>query len=268
MTLGEVLRRAAGYLTGKGVEDARLDAELLLGHALELTRVELYTQYDRELNASELAAFRGLVARRGRREPVAYILGRWGFRHLTLRVDQRALIPRPETEVLVERCLDRIKDVDAPRVLDIGVGSGAIALSIASEHRGARVTAVDNSPDALELARENAELIGVEIELRRAGFEAAENGWDLVVSNPPYVSVAEYGSLQPEIRDWEPREALVGEGLHEQVARSVRSAWLVLEVGDGQAGDVAEMLAGLGYEEVKISQDLADRDRIVEGRRP
>ena len=154
LTLGDVLRRATEHL-GKTSETARLDAELLLAHSLGRERIELYTDFDRPLSDAELDGYRALVARRAHREPVAYILGEWGFRRLTLAVDRRALIPRPETEIVVERCLVRLRDVDAPRVLDVGTGTGAIALALADEHPGARVTAIDVSADALALAREN-----------------------------------------------------------------------------------------------------------------
>jgi len=170
--------------------------------------------------------------------------------------------------VLVERCLALLEGTADPRVLDVGVGSGAIALALAGEHPGARVTGVDRSGDALALARENAELTGIAIELRQAGFEAAEADWDLIVANPPYVTPAEFESLQPEIRDWEPRAALVGAGLHEKLARHVHSGWLVLEVGDRQAPNVARKLEELGYADIRVSPDLTGRDRIVEGRRP
>jgi len=208
-----------------------------------------------------------LVERRARREPLAYVLGEWGFRHLTLKTDARALVPRPETEIVVERCLALLAGEPAPRVLDLGTGSGAIALAIADEHPGARVTAVDSSPDALALARENSETLDLDIDLHEAGLEAVEEGWDLVVSNPPYVAESEWDSLQPEIRDWEPRAALVGEGLHEEIARRAHTLRLVLEVGDDQAETLAESLESLGYSSVTITSDLTDRERVVEGSR-
>src|SRR5207249_3008931 len=129
--------------------------------------------------------------------------------------------------------------LERPRVLDGGTGTGAIALAIADEHPGARVTGVDTSPDALALARENAELTGLEVEIREGGVEAAAEGWELVVSNPPYVAAEELASLEPEVRDWEPQEALVDTGVHERLARTARTRFLVLEVGDGQAADLA-----------------------------
>jgi release factor glutamine methyltransferase len=263
--LGEILRRATAYLEELGLETPRLDAELLLAQALGLSRVGLYTEHDRPLTEAERAAFRELVRRRAAREPVAYILGEWGFRRLTLRVDRRGLIPRPETEILVERCLALLAGLDEPRVLDVGVGSGAIALALADEHPGARVTGVDTSPEALSLARENVERTGLEVELRTGGPEDAAGDWDLVVSNPPYVAPGEFESLQPEIRFWEPRIALVGEGFHEDLARRVGRGCLALEVGDGQAPAVAAALTGLGYEDVRTTPDLTGRERIVEG---
>jgi release factor glutamine methyltransferase len=192
------------------------------------------------------------------------VLGAWGFRRLTLRTDARALVPRPETEVVVERVLAVVADVPEPRVLDVGVGSGAIALAIADERPGARVVGVDRSRDAVALARENAKRLGLPVELREAGAEAAGEGWDVVVSNPPYVESLE--GLQPEL-GWEPRDALLDNGLHAELARVARTTWLVLEVGDGQAHEVAAMLEAAGYAETRITVDLAGRQRVVEGRR-
>jgi release factor glutamine methyltransferase len=267
VTLGEVLRRAAAYLERHEVDTPRLDAELLLAHALGLSRIELYTEHDRPLTDAERTAFRELVRRRAEREPVAYIVGEWGFRRLTLRTDRRALVPRPETEILVERCLALLNGLAEPRVLDVGVGSGAVALAIADEHPGARVVGVDTSGAALALARENVERTGLAVELREGGLEEAAGPWDLVVSNPPYVTEEEYERLQPEIRLWEPRDALVGAGFHEQLARHVATGWLVVEVGDGQARGVADALEALGYRRIRITPDLAGRERVVEGSR-
>jgi release factor glutamine methyltransferase len=266
MQVAELLRRSTEYLRGKGVPSPRVDAELLLAQAFGLSRVQLYTEYDRPLSEAEVERARAMLRRRGRREPLAYVLGEWGFRRLTLSLDARALVPRPETEVVVERCLALLEGAAAPRVLDVGVGSGAIALAIADENPGARVTGVDVSAGALELARENAARTGIGVELREGGFEVAAEGWDLVVANPPYVSRSDYEVLQPEIH-WEPRDALVGEGLHAELARVARTRRLVLEVGDGQAPEVAEALDGLGYVDIRITRDLAERQRVVEGRR-
>ena len=211
--------------------------------------------------------FDALLERRRQREPLAYVLGEWGFRRLVLNTDARALVPRPETEIVVERCLALLRDEPEPRVLDLGTGSGAIALAIADERPDARVTAVDSAEDAVALARENAERLDLAIEVRQGDLEAAAEGWDLVVSNPPYVAADEWESLQPEIRDWEPRSALVGEGIHEEIARLASTRLLVFEVGDGQADHVADALASLGYADITITPDLAEEDRVVEGRR-
>jgi len=273
VTVQEVLRRAAEHLEQTS-ETGRLDAELLLAHTLGWPRIELYTDYDRPLNAAELDAYRELVARRARREPVAYILGEWGFRRLTLAVDPRALIPRPETEVVVERALAHLREHEAPRVLDVGTGTGAIALAIADEHPGARVTAIDLSDDALALARENAARTGLELELLQHDLGAGLPGgpYELVVSNPPYVDPDELETLMPDVRDFEPQLALVGRGATEAVARNslavlAPGGGLVLEVGDGQAPAVAALLVELGYDDVRTTADLTGRERVVEGRR-
>jgi release factor glutamine methyltransferase len=270
VTLGETLDAATTYLAERGVEHPRLDAELMLARALGLTRLDLYTQHDRPLTAAERASARDPVRRRGAREPLAYVLGDWGFRRLTLRTDRRALVPRPETEVVVDRCLALLDGVQAPRVLDVGTGSGAIALSLAQELSNATVVATDASPEALALARENAETLGLAVDLRLGDLLAgAEAPFDLVVSNPPYVAAAELAALEPEVRDWEPRAALLDEGQTARLvtaARAVLRGSLVLEVHEGRADEVAALLREAGYEQVQVSEDLAGRPRVVEGR--
>jgi release factor glutamine methyltransferase len=262
VTAAEALQLAEEQLAEADVDTPRVDAELLVAHVLGVSRTEALLEWEREV-PGELDA---LLERRAEREPLAYVLGEWGFRRLTLKTDLRALVPRPETEILVERALAAIHGLETPRVLDVGVGSGAIALAIAGEHRGARVTGVDSSPAALELARQNAIRLGLDVELRLAGTEAAEEGWDVVVANPPYVPKSALDDLQPELR-WEPRQALVDVGLHQQIARRARTWALLLEVADGQAAYVAETLASLGYGDIEISRDLAGAERVVEGRR-
>ena len=270
MTLGEVLAGATDYLAKRGVESARLDAERLLARALGLSRIELYTQHDRPLTEAERDAARELVQRRGAREPLAYVLGDWDFRRLTLRTDARALVPRPETEIVVERCLDLLRGVDEPRVLDVGTGSGAIALALAHEHPGARVVATDASQAALDLAQENAREHGLDVTFVQADLlDGLDGPFDLVVSNPPYVELDELAALEPEVRDWEPRSALVDEG---QTARLIADAsrvlegWLVLEVHERHACDIAALLATTGYDSVRITLDLAGKERVVEAR--
>ena len=279
MTIREVLARSTDYLAAKGVDSPRLDAEHLLAHTLGISRLDLYLEHDRSLSEDELGRARVLVDRRGRREPLAYVLGEWGFRRLTLKVDDRGLVPRPETEVVVERCLEHLRGIAEPEVLDVGTGTGAIALSIVDEHPGAKVTALEASPDALALTRENIELTGLSGRLRLVEGDLRATlppgPYDLVVSNPPYVTPAELPALQPEVRDWEPRVAVVDEdgGATGAVARGAAEVlkadgWLVLEVAEGSAAHVADLVAGLGFQAIECRADLAGRDRVVEGRWP
>jgi release factor glutamine methyltransferase len=259
LTAREALREAERRLAAAGLDTPRVDAELLVAHVLGVSRTGLYADLDAPVHGLEQ-----LLARRETREPLAYVLGYWGFRRLTLKTDARALVPRPETEIVVERVLALLEETVAPRVLDVGVGSGAIALALKDERPDALVTAVDVSPDALALARENAQLLGLDVELREQGLDAAEEGWDLVVSNPPYVATLH--GLQPEL-GFEPEGALVGTGFHERIAGLARTHFLVLEVGDGQAAEVARLLESAGYSAVTITEDLAGVPRVVEGRR-
>jgi len=257
----EALAEAERRLAAAGVETPRVDAELLVAYVLGTTRSGVYAQQDVEVDG----AFESLLGRREAREPLAYVLGEWGFRRLMLKTDSRALVPRPETEILVERALSLVRDVPQPRILDVGVGSGAIALALADEHPGARVTGVDVSGDALALARENAERLGFAVDLRAAGVEAAAEGWDLVVSNPPYVETLD--GLEPELRSEPPEALLGGLDVYRDLARTARSTWLVVEVGDGQAGAVEAELRAAGWTETRVTRDLAGRERVVEGRR-
>ncbi len=274
MTAREALDVATGELAQAGCPSPRVDAEWLLAEALSVTRSELQADGTRELSPEIAEAFRRAIARRATREPLAYILGEWGFRRLELRVDSRVLIPRPETEVLVERSLALLAGIDRPRVLDIGVGSGAVALSIADEHAGARVVATDRSADALAVAEENRARVGLDgrVELVEGELFAGVAGpFDLVVSNPPYIDPADLDTLDPEVREHEPREALVETGVSEAIAAGapevlVAGGALALEVADGKAAEVAATLDQSGYQEVTLTNDLAGRERIVDGR--
>jgi release factor glutamine methyltransferase len=275
VTALEAVHAVARKLGESEVPSPRVDAEHLVAHVLGISRSELYVA-DEALTEDQLDRLRSVQERRQQREPLAYVLGEWGFRRLMLEVDRRVLIPRPETEMLVERCLERMRHVPEPRVLDLGVGSGAIALAIVDEHPGARVLAVDRSADALAVARANLArtLVDGRVELRRGDLLAGVSGpFDLLVANPPYVSPEEYETLEPEIRLYEPREALVGVGVGAEIAGAAPDVlapggWLLLECGDGQAGNLAAELQALGYQEVAKTPDLAGRERIVEARRP
>jgi release factor glutamine methyltransferase len=275
VTLGRALAQTSERLAEAGCDTPRVDAEILVAHVSGITRSELALESSRRLTSREKKALERLVTRREAREPLAYVVGEWGFRRLVLSVDHRVLVPRPETEIVVERCLARIAGLEGPRVLDVGTGSGAIALAIADEHAGAMVTGIDASSDALEVAGANALRTSLTIELRHWDLYAGLPGgpWDLVVSNPPYVLPEELATLEPEVRDWEPREALVGLGATEAVARGsvdvLRSGGaLVLEVAAGDAERVAIGLRELRYENVSTTRDLAGRDRVVEATRP
>jgi release factor glutamine methyltransferase len=274
-SLIQAVRDVALALDAAGVPSPRVDAEHIVAHVLGISRSTLYSS-SAELTESEWARVRSLLDRRRRREPLAYVLGEWGFRRLTLAVDRRALVPRPETEIVVERCLVLLRDVGEPRVLDVGVGSGAIALALVDEHPGARVVAVDRSEDALALARVNIERTGADgrVELVHGDLLGGLEGpFDLVVSNPPYVLPDEYDSLQPEVRLYEPRDALVGVGVGEEIARRALGVLrpggrLVLECADTGAAGLAEALRDLGYADVTTTPDLAGRLRVVDARRP
>lgn len=274
MTIGEALAHGTQVLAEAGIDTARLEAELLLASACDdCARALLYMELRRDLTAEAEEAYEALLTRRARREPLAYILGHWGFRRLTLKTDRRALIPRPETEIVVERALEHLNGMEEPAVLDVGTGTGAIALAIVDEHPRARVTAIDASEDALALARENLDLLGINGRVRLVEHDLTEgvgrDEFDLVVSNPPYIEPEDIETLQPEVRDWEPRIALVARGATEAVARAAAEAlqpggWVVLEIAENQAGNVAGLLRDLGFEHLRISPDMAGRDRVIE----
>jgi release factor glutamine methyltransferase len=261
-------------LAAAGCESPGVDAGFLVAHVLDVARSELALDSSRKLTSAEREKLERLVSRCEAREPLAYVLGEWGFRRLTLAIDRRVLVPRPETEVVVERCLALLDGLDEPRVLDVGTGSGAIALALADEHPGALVTGIDASPGALEVAGANATRTGLAVELREWDFYHGlpAGPWELVVSNPPYVLPEEIDALEPEVREWEPRDALVGVGASEAIARGALDVLaplgaLVLEVAARDAGRVAALLGELGYADVTTTRDLAGRDRVVEGAR-
>jgi release factor glutamine methyltransferase len=276
-TVLEMVRWTTEYLQGKGFHNARLNAELLLAGTLGLKRLDVYLQFDRPLRAEEVAEFRSRLLRRARREPIQYIEGEATFRNLKLRVDRRVLIPRPETELLVDEVLAWALRKEGLTALDVGTGSGAIALSLATEGPFARVVATDVSPDALEVARENHRVAAPDapVEFRLGATYAPVQGerFDVVASNPPYVAEGEREMLDPEVREWEPPTALFagdsGLGVvRELVAGAPKvlrpGGLLVLEIGWQQGGAAADLVrATEGFAEPRLRQDLAGRDRIV-----
>lgn len=276
LTIGEVLRRSTAYLRERGSESARLDAELLLGHALGLERLHLYTESERPLTPAELDAARALLGRRGRREPLAYITGTRAFRRLDLQVGPGVLVPRPETEVLVEWALEVAPAEGA--VLDWGTGSGAIALSLADEGPGLTVTAIDRSEDALTVAQANGVRLGLTVEwVRSDGFGAlAGRRFDVIVANPPYLSEADLSEAPPEL-SFEPRGALVaGPSGLEDLTAICRAApahlnaggHLLVELGEGQAEAIEAQMTAAGLVDVTTRHDLAGIARAVGGRLP
>jgi len=275
----EIIKRSADFLGGKGVESARLNAELLIGHALGLKRMQLYLQFERPLTELELEKIRPLVRRRGQREPLQHILGETEFHGLRLKADGRALIPRPETELLIELVIARLPEPPR-RILDLGTGSGAIALALARHFAAAEVVATDASPAALTQARENAVLNGLDgrVQWLESDWFAALAGetFDLIVSNPPYLSEAEVAAAAPEVRDHEPHGALTpgGDGLAALTtilaaagAHLATGGLLALETGIAQHAALLAAAARYGFTDVESQPDLTGRDRFVFARK-
>lgn len=278
LTVLEIIKRTTEFFQKHGIENPRLNAELLVGHSLGLKRMQLYLQFERPLAETELARIRPLVKRRSEREPLQYIVGTTDFSGLTLKVDRRALIPRPETELLVEIAKEKFAGGSAPgRVLDLGTGSGAIALALAKHFAEARVTAVDVSADALALAGENAAAAGL---VERVSFLQSDwftalpvdASFELIVANPPYLSDAETKETAPEVQKFEPWNALssgpVGTDALAVIVREAKTrlapgGWLICETGIAQHVQLLEWLRAAGYANVESRKDLTGRDRFV-----
>lgn len=282
VTVLEIIQRSAEFLTRKGVESPRLQVELLLAHLLQMPRMKLYLNFDRVVTEAEQGTLREWVKRRGEREPLQHIVGTAPFCGMEFTVNREVLVPRPETELLVEEALRllgaRSESEGAATVLDFGTGSGCIAISVASRAAaGTVVHAVDVSPAALEVARANALRLGVGERVlfhNGDGLAVLEPGlrFDLVLSNPPYIPAAEIATLDPEVRDFDPRLALDGgaDGLDfyrrladQARARMKRGGRMVLEFGDGQHGDISALLVAAGWTVETLCKDFAGKERIV-----
>lgn len=280
-TVKRVLDWTVGYLERKGDERPRLSAEWLLCAATGLTRVEVYTNFDRPLNSDELALMHDSVARRGRGEPLQYVTGEMPFRHIVMRCEKGVLIPRPETEILVDACLEALSGLEAPRVLEIGTGTGCIALSLATEHPGTRVIATDVAPQAVALATRNRDALDlgavvevVECDLATRVPQVLMGSFDLLVSNPPYIpSAVLENEVPPEVKDHEPHLALDGgpDGL-DVFRRLLDLAPVALRAGGTMALELSEDNVQLaaqecrevrGWGHVEVREDLTHRPRVL-----
>ena len=284
-TVRELMKWTQDRFTKAGIEGARTDVEYLLAAAMGCDRMSLYVRHDDAVSAEAKNTFRGWVKRRLAREPVAYLLGRRGFHalDLELEVDARVLVPRPDTEHLVDWLLEELPE-DASQgaaVLDVGTGSGAVALAIAKARPDAKVTACDVSEDALALASKNAATAGLEVEFLQSDLLAEvprpEGGWAAIASNLPYIPSGELDALQPEVARWEPRLALDGgpDGL-DLIRRLVTAATkvlapgggLYLELGHDQSQAVADLMVGAGFVDVASRKDYGQIERVVRGYLP
>jgi release factor glutamine methyltransferase len=275
MTLLEVLQSTTDYFKKRGIESPRLNAEHLLAHALKRKRIELYLEFERQLTEDELAPLRELVKRRGQGEPLQHLLGTVEFAGQVFLCDKRALVPRPETEQLVELLQSKIENRES-KILDVGTGSGVIALSLAAKFPNAKVTATDISDDALQLAEENRKRLSREnVVFEKADFFGGVSGvFDLIVANLPYVATGDRATLSREVMH-DPEAALFG-GEHgdeivrrlidEAPARLAPGGLLALEVGIGQADDLAAVMTEKKYHEIETARDYAGVIRFLFGR--
>lgn len=276
LTVLEIIKRTTEFFEKRGVESARLNAELLIGRALDLKRMQLYLQFERPLTEAELEKIRPLVKRRVNREPLQYILGETEFAGLKLKVDRRALIPRPETEYLVELLAGKLAASPAD-ILDLGTGTGALALALAVKYPEARVTAVDKVPDALVLASENAAALNLASRVRFVVSDwfsklTPDERFDLIVANPPYLTEIEIKEAAPEVREHEPHSALVaaeeGRADLENILRQARAflnagGLLACETGIAQHARLCELARQCGYARIESLRDLTGRDRYL-----
>ena len=285
-TVIDIIKWGTGYLTEKGFDEARLTVELLLSETLGLKRFDLYVKHDQPLKRDELDKFKVLLKRRLSHEPVQYITGKVNFYSIDLKIDKRALIPRPETEILaesvIEHCRTFLSQREHVRVLDVGTGSGCLAIAVARFVKNSSVTAIDRSDSALDLARENAAATGTagRIEFVRSDFlklgeDLFKERFDILISNPPYISESELATLSEDIREFEPVEALsdgrdgmtffrkISESAHELLRDG---GWVFVETGFGQAQKVSTIFAGRGGTELLVKKDLSNIERIVRAR--
>jgi release factor glutamine methyltransferase len=282
VTVHDILNESTKALEGADIPSARLDAEVLLSFCLGCDRLEFYKNLDMTISETQLAAFKNMIARRSQWEPVAYITSRKEFWTFVLEVNNSVLIPRPDTEVIVEEALNLCRKIDSSeiKILDIGTGSGAIALALASEITGVKIVATDISPAAVNLAQKNAAAWGLKekIDFRQGNlFEPVDGIFDIIVCNPPYISAREYEKLPAGVKNYEPREALWAgksglefyEKLIYQAAGFLqKNGWLLLEIGAKQeAGIRGIMEAACIYDSIEMRRDYAGLPRVIKARR-
>jgi release factor glutamine methyltransferase len=279
----DLLEWTTRYFLDKGISESRLEAEILLAHVLKKDRVYLYTNYEAPVNSDERKVYKEYIKRRVNSEPIAYITGHKEFMSLDFEVSPKVLIPRPDTELLVESAIKKARDMNSVHIVDVGTGSGAIAVSLAYYINQAEIYATDISPSALEIARRNANRHNVDINFRESNLletflvsnrEEAGLSFDIIVANLPYIAETEKATLDPQVRDYEPHLALFagedGLDLYRQLIPQTRmllreGAILLLEIDPHQTGFILPILQG--FSDISILKDAAGRDRVVQARR-
>ena len=275
LTLREIKSKTEKFFSEKGIPNGKLDTDLILSHALNFKRLDLYLDLDRPIYEKELNQMREMVRRRAMREPLQYILGETVFFNCTLRVDKRALIPRPETELLVEQILPKAQESE--HILELGTGSGAIVLALANAGVPAEITAIDRDPEALALAKNNADALGLSeqitfLESNWLSDVPVEKQFDLIISNPPYLTQALYESAEPEVRDFEPKQALLSAEsgmadikkiMQQSLSFLKPNGFLVFETGTDQHEELSKEAKQIGYQGIRTAQDLNGYDRFL-----
>ena len=279
MTVLESINLSSEYLKNKGIESPRINAELLLAHILNCKKLNLYLSFEKPLSEEEIDKYRELLKRRSKFEPLQYIIGKVEFYGIDFKVNPSVLIPRQETEILVETIIKQYDKYDKLKILDIGTGSGNIAVALAKNLENSFMTAIDISEEALKTANENALLNSVNnrIEFIKADFlkdEFTENGFDVVVSNPPYISIEEFETLQPELKEYEPKIALTdynsGFLFYEIILTKSNHLMkpggkLFFEVGKGQFSKVIELMANNNFQNIIVTKDYLNIERVISG---
>ena len=280
LTVLESIKLSTEYLQSKGIESPRINAELLLANILNCKRLDIYLKFDQPLKEDEIKIYREYIRRRGKFEPLQYIIGSVEFFGLEFKVNKSVLIPRPETEILVETVISSVLKEELVKILDIGTGSGNIAISLAKSLLNTKITAIDNSPEALGIAKENAKLNSVEerIEFVNESILMDNNystkKYDIIVSNPPYVPASEFQNLQPELKVYEPRIALTDENdgfsffrIISSKSRSIlkEKGKLFFEVGKDQFQKVEEILNENNFKNITVKKDYQNIERVIYG---